>query len=41
MTFAPRMARGIALPNLLFFTDPARVPDPDVVAERLPRGAGV
>jgi thiamine-phosphate pyrophosphorylase len=41
MTFAPRMARGLALPNLLFFTDPARVPDPEAVAERLPPGAGV
>lgn len=41
MTFAPRMARGIVLPNLLFFTDPARVADPDAVAERLPLGAGV
>ena len=41
MTFAPRTARGIALPNLLFFTDPARVPDPEAVAERLPRGAGI
>ena len=41
MTFAPRTARGIALPNLLFFTDPARVPDPEAVAERLPRGVGI
>ena len=41
MTFAPRTARGFALPSLLFFTDPARVPDPEAVAERLPRGAGV
>lgn len=41
MTFAPRAARGIALPNLLFFTDPARVPDPEAVAGRLPNGAGV
>lgn len=41
MTFAPRTARGIVLPNLLFFTDPARAPDPEAVAERLPRGAGV
>jgi len=41
MTFAPRTARGIVLPRLLFFTDPARVPDPEAVAERLPRGAGV
>lgn len=41
MTFAPRMARGMTLPNLLFFTDPARVPDPEAVAERLPPGAGV
>lgn len=41
MTFAPRTARGLALPSLLFFTDPNRVPDPEAVAERLPRGAGV
>ncbi len=41
MTFAPRTARGLALPGLLFFTDPARVPDPEAVAERLPPGAGV
>jgi thiamine-phosphate pyrophosphorylase len=37
----PRTARGITLPNLLFFTDPVRVPDPEAVARRLPRGAGV
>jgi len=29
------------LPALLFFTDPARVADPEAVAQRLPRGAGV
>lgn len=40
-TFAPRTARGIVLPSLLFFTDPARVADPEAVAQRLPRGAGV
>jgi thiamine-phosphate pyrophosphorylase len=39
--FAPRTARGFVLPSLLFFTDPTRVPDPEAVAERLPRGAGV
>lgn len=39
--FAPRTARGFGLPSLLFFTDPARVPDPEAVVERLPRGAGV
>jgi thiamine-phosphate pyrophosphorylase len=39
--FAPRTARGFVLPSLLFFTDPARVPDPESAAERLPRGAGV
>jgi thiamine-phosphate pyrophosphorylase len=32
---------GDPLPRLLFFTDPARVPDPEAVAERLPAGAGV
>ncbi|WP_421739886.1 thiamine phosphate synthase [Caulobacter sp.] len=40
-TFPPRTSRGIVLPSLLFFTDPARVADPEAVAERLPRGAGV
>ncbi len=40
-TCPPRTAHGITLPNLLFFTDPARVADPEAVAERLPRGAGV
>jgi len=40
-TFPPRTARGIVLPSLLFFTDPARAPDPDAVAQRLPRGSGV
>lgn len=29
------------LPRLLFFTDPARVPDPEGVAERLPAGSGI
>lgn len=33
--------RGRALPNLLFFTDPARVSSPEAVAERLPAGAGI
>lgn len=39
--FPPRTVRGIILPNLLFFTDPARVPSPEAVSERLPRGAAV
>ncbi|WP_310000668.1 thiamine phosphate synthase [Caulobacter segnis] len=39
--FPPRTERGHILPNLLFFTDPARVADPEAVAERLPRGAGI
>lgn len=39
--FPPRTARGRILPSLLFFTDPARVPNPEAVAERLPRGAGI
>ena len=30
-----------ALPPLLFFTDPVRVPDPVRIAEQLPRGAGI
>ncbi len=29
------------LPRLLFFTDPARTPDPAAIAAHLPRGAGV
>lgn len=29
------------LPALLFFTDPARTPDPEAAMARLPRGAGV
>lgn len=33
--------RGKALPRLFFFTDPARVSDPEAVLGRLPRGAGV
>ncbi len=30
-----------ALPALLFFTDPARSPDPEAIAARLPRGSGI
>ncbi|WP_372781168.1 thiamine phosphate synthase [Phenylobacterium sp.] len=30
-----------ALPSLLFFTDPARTPEPEVIARRLPPGAAV
>ena len=33
--FPPRTVRGRVLPNLLFFTDPARVAAPEAVAERL------
>jgi len=29
------------LPHLLFFTDPIRTPDPEAIAERLPRGAAI
>lgn len=29
------------MPRLLFFTDPARVPDPEAVAETLPAGAAI
>jgi len=29
------------LPALLFFTDPERTPEPEAIARRLPRGAGV
>ena len=39
--FPPRTARGRVLPNLLFFTDPARVASPQAVAERLPPGSGI
>ena len=31
----------MALPQLFFFTDPARVPDPEAVLRRLPPGTGV
>lgn len=37
----PWPVRGKPLPNLLFFTDPERTPDPEAVAERLPTGAAV
>jgi len=37
----PRTVRGLTLPRLLFFTDPARVPDPEAVAEHLPPGSAV
>lgn len=37
----PRFASGKPLPRLLFVTDPARTPDPEAVAARLPAGAGV
>jgi thiamine-phosphate pyrophosphorylase len=30
-----------ALPSLLFFTDPARTPEPETIARRLPAGAAV
>jgi thiamine-phosphate pyrophosphorylase len=35
------VVRGKALPRLFFFTDPARVPNPEAVLARLPRSAGV
>jgi thiamine-phosphate pyrophosphorylase len=37
----PWLVRGKPLPNLLFFTDPERTPDPERAAERLPVGAAV
>ncbi|WP_082554612.1 MULTISPECIES: thiamine phosphate synthase [unclassified Caulobacter] len=37
----PWPVRGKPLPNLLFFTDPERTPDPERAAERLPIGAAV
>lgn len=39
--FPPRTVRGRTLPNLLFFTDPARVASPEAIAERLPPGSGI
>jgi thiamine-phosphate pyrophosphorylase len=37
-----RKGRGCnALPNLLFFTDPVRTPDPEAIAATLPKGSGV
>lgn len=37
----PRFAPRKPLPRLLFVTDPARTPDPEAVARRLPSGGGV
>lgn len=37
----PREDAGKALPRLLFFTDPARTPDPEAIARTLPRGAAI
>lgn len=37
----PWPLRGKPAPNLLFFTDPERTPDPERVAERLPAGSAV
>jgi thiamine-phosphate pyrophosphorylase len=36
-----RAAGAPAIPALYFFTDPARTPDPEAVARRLPRGTAV
>jgi len=36
-----KLSLGKPLPCLVFFTDPARVPDPAAVIARLPRGTGV
>jgi thiamine-phosphate pyrophosphorylase len=33
--------RGKTLPRLFFFTDALRTPDPEAIAARLPRGAGI
>lgn len=35
------MAGGKPLPRLWLVTDPARTPDPEALASRLPRGAGI
>jgi thiamine-phosphate pyrophosphorylase len=40
-TLRPAQVGGKTLPRLFFFTDPARVPDPEAALRRLPRGAGV
>ena len=40
-TLGRRGRGGKGLPPLLFFTDPARTPDPAAILSRLPRGAGV
>ena len=40
-TLRPARARGKPLPRLLFFTDPARTPDPAAAMLRLPPGAAV
>lgn len=37
----PRFTPEKPLPRLIFVTDPARTPDPEVVAGRLPAGSGV
>jgi thiamine-phosphate pyrophosphorylase len=37
----PRADAWKGLPRLLFFTDPARTPDPEAVARTLPRGAAI
>ena len=37
----PRFVGEKPLPRLLFVTDPARTPDPEAIARRLPRGWGV
>jgi len=37
----PRKRAWKALPRLLFFTDPARTPDPEAIARTLPRGSAV
>lgn len=37
----PRFIVGKPLPRLLFVTDPARTPDPEAIAARLPAGWGV
>lgn len=37
----PRVRPRKPLPKLLFVTDRARTPDPEAIAERLPRGAGI
>lgn len=41
LALPPRIVRGAPLPQLLFFTDPVRVAEPEAVAQRLPAGSAI